>query len=272
MYPDWIVGRSKDLMIRGGGFYAIWDAEAGFWSTDEYDVQRLVDADLKKSAAEYFEKKGFDPKVQYLSSFGSATWSQWKKYVRESDENFRQLDAKIMFKNGQVKRGDYCTRVLSYALESGDFAAWDELVGTLYSPEERAKIEWAIGAIVSGDSVRIQKFLVFYGSAGTGKSTILNIVQALFQGYTATIDAGALGSGRSDFATAVFRLNPLVAIQHDGDLSKIDDNTRLNSIISHEDILVNEKFKAEYTIKVAAMLMIGTNKPVKISDAKSSAD
>ena len=25
LYPDWIVGRSKDLMVRGRSFYAIWD-------------------------------------------------------------------------------------------------------------------------------------------------------------------------------------------------------------------------------------------------------
>ena len=46
VFPDFRVGRSKDLMVRGQRFYAIWDEEAGLWSTDEYDVQRLVDQDL----------------------------------------------------------------------------------------------------------------------------------------------------------------------------------------------------------------------------------
>ena len=44
--PDFIVGRSKDLMIRGKNFYAIWDEEKGLWSQDEYDVRRLVDQSL----------------------------------------------------------------------------------------------------------------------------------------------------------------------------------------------------------------------------------
>jgi hypothetical protein len=43
VYPDFTVGRSKDLMVRGQAFYAIWDEEKGLWSTDEYDVARLVD-------------------------------------------------------------------------------------------------------------------------------------------------------------------------------------------------------------------------------------
>ena len=46
VYPDFRVGRFRDLMVRGRGFYAIWDEKRGLWSTDEYDVQRLVDQTL----------------------------------------------------------------------------------------------------------------------------------------------------------------------------------------------------------------------------------
>ena len=38
----------------------------------------------------------------------------------------------------------------------------------LYSPEELHKIEWCIGAIISGDSKNIQKFLVITGEPGSG--------------------------------------------------------------------------------------------------------
>ena len=73
----------------------------------------------------------------------------------------------------------------------------------------------------------------------------------------------------NQFATEAFKNNPLVAIQHDGDLSRIQDNTKLNSIVSHEEMLINEKFKSPYTSRVNAFLFMGTNKPVKITDAKS---
>ena len=52
VYPDFRVMRSKDLMVRGKAFYAIWDEEAGLWSTDEYDVQRLVDQKLYEYSQE----------------------------------------------------------------------------------------------------------------------------------------------------------------------------------------------------------------------------
>ena len=49
----------------------------------------------------------------------------------------------------------------------------------------------------------------------------------------------------------------------------MEDNSLLNSIVSHEDIVVNEKFKAQYTDRARCMLFLGTNSPVKISDSKS---
>lgn len=268
LYPDFVVGRSKDLMIRGRAVYAIWDEERRLWSTDEYDVQRLVDQDLKAKADE-MRDNGIATTVKYLSSFENNLWSKFKAYVSNLSDNSHQLDDSLTFADAETKKSDYVSRKLSYPLVPGNYEAWDELVGTLYSVEEREKIEWAIGAIVSGDSKKIQKFVVLYGPAGTGKSTILNIVQMLFEGYTTSFEAKALGSNNGSFATEVFKNNPLVAIQHDGDLSRIEDNTKLNSIISHEEMTMNEKYKPSYTAKVNAFLFMGTNQPVKISDAKS---
>ena len=266
--PDWKVGRSKDLMVRGRSFYAIWDEEKNLWSTDEYDVQRIVDNDLKEYSLKA-SAGGPSCNVKYLRSFTSSSWTQFRKFMQNVSDNSQQLDQNLTFANAESKKSDYVSRHLPYSLEAGDYSAWDELVGTLYNVEHRAKIEWAIGAVVSGDSKKIQKFLVLYGPAGTGKSTILNILQSLFVGYTTSFEAKALGSSNGSFSTEVFKDNPLVAIQHDGDLSRIDDNTKLNSIIAHEFMVMNEKYKPSYNSRVNAFLFMGTNQPVKISDAKS---
>lgn len=268
IFPDFSVGRSKDLMVRGRAFYAIWDEERKLWSTDEYDVQRLVDEELR-AFAEKKKAEGLSCNVKYMRSFDSNSWTKFRQFVSHVSDNSHQLDQKLTFANEETKKTDYVSRRLPYALAAGDISAWDELIGALYSVEERAKIEWSVGAIVSGDSKQIQKFAVLYGPAGTGKSTVLNIVQKLFVGYTTTFEAKALGSNSNAFSTEVFKSNPLVAIQHDGDLSKIDDNTKLNSIISHEEMTMNEKYKPSYSARVNAFLFMGTNQPVKISDAKS---
>lgn len=266
--PDWKVGRSTDLMTRGGSFYAIWDEERGLWSTDIYDVQRLVDADLLRYQEEMSAKTGRVCRAALMASNSSKLWDEFQRYIRNSGNNSHNLDEKLVFADTKIRKEDYASKHLPYALCKGDCPAWDTLVGTLYNDEERAKIEWAIGAIVSGDSKSIQKFLVFYGPPGSGKSTILNIVERLFTGYCGVFDAKAL-TGSSDFATSAFKSNPLVAIQHDGDLSRIYDNTKLNSIVAHEILPVNEKYKAVVEMRSNAFLMMGTNTPVKISDAKA---
>src|SRR3954462_10441543 len=190
-------------------------------------------------------------------------------WMANVSDSYRQLDENLTFADQEVKKTDYVSRRLPYALAPGDHSAWDTLVGTLYPVDERAKLEWAIGSIVAGDSKKIQKFFVLYGAPGTGKGTIINIILKLFPGYTTTFEAKALGSSGASFAMEAFKSNPLVAIQHDGDLSKIDDNSRLNSIISPEEIPMNDKYKPSYTSRVNAMLFLGSNQPVKISDAKS---
>lgn len=274
VFPDFIVGESKDLMIRGQAFYAVWNPTLGLWSTKEYDVKSMVD-EAVLAEAEKLKDAGTPCNVKLLRSHSSNAWTSYKKYLKNASDSFRLLDCKVTFANTEVKRSDYVSRRLPYSLAPGDMSAYDELIGTLYSPEEREKIEWAIGAIISGDSKKIQKFIVFYGPGGTGKSTIMDIIQRLFGGlvpeggYVETFSAKDLVGNGNSFALEAFKNNPLVAINHDGDLSKIDDNSRLNSIVSHEDMMINEKFKSQYTTKINAFLFMGTNKPVRISDAKS---
>ena len=269
-YPEFEIKKSKDLMIRGGDFYAIWVEDRGLWSTDEDDVVQLVDRELSEYREANKDKVEGVLKCAYMRTASSGMIDAWHKYCqKQMRDNFHMLDENLIFSNTKVNKKDYASKRLSYPLEPGDHSAWDKLISTLYSDTERHKIEWAIGAIVSGDSKDIQKFMVLYGAAGTGKSTILNIIQKLFDGYYSVFDAKALGSASSQFALESFKKNPLVAIQHDGDLSKIEDNTRLNSVVSHELMSVNEKFKSSYENRFKCFLFMGTNKPVKITDAKS---
>ena len=271
IFPKFVIKQSSDLMIRGGDFYAIWVEELGLWSTDEQDALRLIDKELESYYKEHSSRyDGCTVKVLYMWDSDSGSIDRWHKYCqKQMRDSFHMLDETLIFSNAETNKKDYASKRLNYPLEPGDCPAYEKLISTLYSEEERHKIEWAIGAIVTGESKYIQKFMVLYGSAGTGKSTILNIIQQLFEGYYSVFDAKALGSSSNSFALEAFKTNPLVAIQHDGDLSKIEDNTRLNSLVSHELMTVNEKFKSTYSNRFKCFLFMGTNKPVKITDGKS---
>lgn len=272
IYPKFFIDvtPSTDLMIRGNDFYAIWNEESGLWSTMENIALYLIDKEIDAYVKEHEHEIDGVIKVLHMRDTENGMIDKWHKFVqKQCRDNYHQLDTQIIFSDQKTVKGDFASKKLPYSLRDGSVANYDELIGTLYSPTERRKIEWAIGAVIKGDSKTIQKFLVLYGPGGTGKSTIINIIEKLFEGYYCVFDAKALGSNSNAFALEAFKGNPLVAIQHDGDLSRIEDNTRLNSVVSHENMMVNEKFKGQYSSRFNCFLFMGTNSPVKITDAKS---
>ena len=189
IYPKFLIKKSTDLMIRGGDFYAIWIEERGLWSTDEQDALQLIDRELDRYAEENRQRFNSDIKVLHMWDAESGMIDSWHKYCQKQlRDSFHTLDDKLIFSNTETTKKDYASKRLNYPLEEGDLTAYEKLISTLYSPEERMKIEWAIGSIVCGESQKLQKFLVLYGAAGTGKSTILNIIaNILIQGKTVQV-------------------------------------------------------------------------------------
>ena len=270
IYPIFLsLTRSKDLMIRGNDFYAIWLEDEEIWSTDIQKAGEVIDKAIFKKQE---EMKAIQPDtvidVVLLQNFSSKKWTEFRQYCKSLPDNYHPLNRSIIFSNTNTKKSDYISKRLDYPLEKSSIKAYDEIISTLYSEEERRKIEWAIGAVISGDSKSIQKFMVFYGPPGTGKSTILNIIQMLFPDYYIPFDSKKLTS-KDSFVLQMFRSNPLIAIDHDGSLAKVETNTRLNSMVSHEYMEVEEKFKSPYSSRFDTFLFIGTNEPVKVTDAKS---
>ena len=184
IYPKFIIKKSSDLMIRGGDFYAIWIEERGLWSTDEQDAVDLIDRELDRYAEENCKRFDDNYRVMHMWDAETGMIDTWHKYCqKQMKDQFHMLDEKLIFSNSKTGKKDYASKMLNYPLEQGEANSYDKLMSVLYSPAERHKIEWAIGSVVSGDSKRLQKFMVLYGAAGTGKSTVLNIIQQLFDGY-----------------------------------------------------------------------------------------
>lgn len=267
--PKFVVNsESKYVMTRGGDFYAYWAPRLGCWTKKEQDVIDDIDQMLRDYVSSRPELVGVD--VRWMRDADSGVIDKWHKLVqKQMRDNFVPLDETLTFANTQVTRENYSTKRLPYALMPGNCSAYEELISTLYSKSERHKIEWAIGSVVTGDSKWIQKFYVFFGSHGTGKSTILHIIEQLFDGYRCEFRAEELVSNNSQFGMDAFKENSLVAIQHDSKLDRIENNTQLNSIVSHEDMEINPKYGKKYSMRIIAALFLGTNTPVRITEAKS---
>ena len=277
--PSYEFVDSKDIIIKGSKVYAMYDEEKKVWKKEKTDFAKLMDRDLKKEYARRAEQSknssrniilANDFKFDTFSNTSSGFMKSFNQSVKEyEDVNPNvDLDGKIIFKNTDLTREDYSTGRLNYSIEEGSTEAWDALAGTLYNPEEKEKIEWMIGSIISGYSKIMQKFFVFYGAPGTGKSTILHIIEAMFPNYFAPFMASRVVSS-SEFALDSLANNPLIAIQHDGDLSKVIDNSALNSVVSHETMKINEKNKTPYSMTFRCLLLLGTNEPVKLNSMKS---
>ena len=188
--------KSKDLMVRGGKLYAIWDDEEKKWFTEKEDAYKIIDHNVD----DYISKKQLDqddtPIIRsYAVNYESGIFNKFNQYVQQAlgelGDNYVDLDSKLVFLSDPYKRENYSTKRLPYDIKEGPCDAYDELMSTLYSDEERAKIEWGIGSILAGDSGKIQKFFVLYGAMGTGKSTVINIIQMLFDGYWGTFSSEA---------------------------------------------------------------------------------
>lgn len=257
---------SRDIMLRDGDFVAIWNPKTGLWSKNEFDVVDLVDDDVRKYV-ENAQVQNIIPR--FCESERDGVWKRYRQWTKNMVDTFHPMDRSPVFADTPIRQENYVSYRLPYSLEDGIPVNWAKLIDTLYDPSEREKIEWSIGAVLTGDSRNIDKFLVFYGDPGSGKSTVLNVMQALFGEYCVPFDSESLAQRNNSFALSSFADDPLVAIEHDGDLSRIETNTRLNSIISNEVQLVNEKFKKPRSLRITTMLIMASNNPVKITDANS---
>ncbi len=110
-------------MVQGRTFYAIWDFEKGLWSRDEYDVQRLVDKDLFQEAGKLQKETGQRYLVKDMRSFNSNSWTQFRKFIAHISDNSHPLDSKLVFANSEVKKSDYASKKLPYAIGEGETTA-----------------------------------------------------------------------------------------------------------------------------------------------------
>lgn len=265
-FPMFFLGAYEGLMVRGKEIMAFWDAASGMWCTDIYKIFDVID---RKVLEEYEASEIETKRWETIRNHKNNLWYDLRRLISSLPDRFVDLDTKVTFKSEKTDINSYVSRRLNYDLSTEEPVLWNRLINTLYNPTERDKLEWAIGSIFTGDAQRIQKFIVLHGDPGSGKSTVIKIIEGLFEGYDAHIDVRALGSNYNQFATAALKENPLVALQDDADLSKIQYNETINMIVSHESTIINEKNKPAYEITPRAFIFVGTNQPVRITSAKS---
>ena len=274
--PTFIVKSSiKDIMTRGGAFYAIFDEETGYWTKSKPRAIELIDKQVREYAAkdagpEAMADTMHGPHIQYMADSSNMLSTQFDRFCKTMGDNWIALDQKMIFSNTEVKKHDYASKCLDYPLVESPTPYYDALVSVLYSPDEQEKWEWAVGAMISGEQNKIQKMFAFYGEPGTGKSTIISKIFAdqifggLDMGYAVKFEANNVVGGDS-FGTDFLENDSVLVYDDDAELGIINCRSTLNKIISHESIRVNCKFKAPFMTKSNCMIFIGSNDPIQLS-------
>lgn len=259
---DWLVSvdftykRTTDLIVKGGDFFAFWNGVK--WSRDQDDLIDQIDGDIWNEINKLKDKYP-DEKIigRFMNMESSGTMTKFMNYCKKQKSSNVLFNTKILYSNRQPVKQDYSTYQLSYTPIKGPTPAFDELLGVLYEPDELNKILWAIGALLTGEIEKIEKFLYLYGPKGTGKGTVINIIKDMFGDYSSTIDLQYL-TGTSEFATSVIDEVPLL-IDSDTDLSKIKKEINLLKLTSHEELLKRVVYQTAYPVTFKGLLITASN-------------
>ena len=87
VYPNFLIFQSKDLMIRGSSFYAFYNYETGFWSTNEFELisekvyNSLFNQKSNNSNDKYFRKFYFSSNYIFFEIPGSVNKEKSDFYI-----------------------------------------------------------------------------------------------------------------------------------------------------------------------------------------------
>ena len=70
VYPDFRVRDSQDIIVKGKGFYGVWDEEAGEWTRNEYRIVDIVDREVRAKCEE-LKEAGYGVRPMYAEFFSS---------------------------------------------------------------------------------------------------------------------------------------------------------------------------------------------------------
>lgn len=274
--PTFITKSSiKDLMTRGGMFYAIYDEDTGFWTKSkpraiEIIDQQVRDYTFKDSGEEAMKDSVHGPVILSMADSANHLVEQFDRFCKTMGDNWHPLDQKMLFSNSDISRTSYASKTLDYPLVEQPTPYYDTICEELYLPDEREKWEWAVGSMITGDSTKIQKMFAFYGEPGTGKSTIISKIFAdqifggIEMGYAVKFEANNVVGG-NEFGTDFLENDSVLVYDDDAEMGMITCRSTLNKIISHEQIRVNAKFKSPFMTTANCMIFVGSNDPIQLS-------
>lgn len=264
--PVFKFSRGSDLICKGGELYAYWHDNQ--WKTSPRELVEIIDSDILKKRNQILDiHPGAEISMKLMDNHTSHVMKEFAQYTKLVQQSDAQFNTRIIFADEIPNRDDFSTNQLFYTPLEGPTPAFDKMFGKLYEQEELEKILWFIGALLTNSMGDIQKFMYLYGPKGSGKGTVIKLIEQLFDGYYSYISLARLTSG-SEFATSQIRELPLL-IDTDSKINKIQDDTNLLKLTSHEGLTVNIKHKQMYDVIFKGLLVTASNQRYQVNNIDS---
>ena len=139
------------------------------------------------------------------------------------------------------------------------------------SEEERRAIiqqlKWALGYSLT-DRTDYELGIILYGPAGSGKSTLIEAIQAAWGDDAVTVNIGAIQRRSEHLLRAEFAK---VIVGHEGvEYLDGDLQSKISSLVSGEEIDVDPKYKPQRTIRLHAIIWWAMNALPSVKSVGSS--
>lgn len=92
--PTFIIKKNKELVIKDGRFFALWDPDEGCWIKDLYDVADIID----RRVLDFVEENcvGESPAVELCKYYDSGVFRQFIEYCSCLSDNYYEVYCPLM--------------------------------------------------------------------------------------------------------------------------------------------------------------------------------
>lgn len=248
--------RGYDGVSKGKLSY-FWDGSS--WqdiSNSDEKLLKAIDDSLNEKAMRYIEK---GETVSVISpQWNISENKNFQHFVKNYSMNYdKEFNTRVIFDNEVVTRNMYASTILSYHPEEKPTPYFDKVMDVWF-PNSTEMILWFVGAALLGETNHIQKMVFIYGEPKSGKSSLLEIIDWLFEDYIHEMSINSFTSTSDQFASGLFKNAPVI-VDRDADIKRIQNKILFNKFISHESFSVNKKHVSPYDSRFTGILFAASN-------------
>ena len=116
--PDFVFGDAKDLVVKGGKFYAYWNGHR--WDTLQRNLFHDIDSLLWSKARELQEKSPeLRIEVKEIRRASAGKFRLFIDYCKVTEQCDIPFNQKVLFADHKMQRRDYSTTQLTYSPTEG---------------------------------------------------------------------------------------------------------------------------------------------------------